>query len=121
LVENLIVDILRFKYDPTKQHDMYFDNGTKHFLPLNKLIENFEKIWTEYRRYGLEKDHLTRMKRLRKTGNVSAHSIVDLVTKPKLMSLKGDTNHVVILLLRIIGIIRGILNEEGKLIKSKRK
>jgi len=119
LLENLIVDILRFKYAPAGQHDKYFDYTTNQFLPLNALISNFEQIVNEYAKYGLLKSHVAAIKGFRKEGNISAHSIVDFVSGEKLLAIKKRANESVIVLLRIIGIIRGILDEKGRIIKKK--
>lgn len=86
LLENLIVDVLRFKYAPVAQHDKYFDHTSNQFLPLNVLISNFEQIADEYAKYGLLKTHVAAIKGFRKEGNISAHSIVDFVSGEKLTS-----------------------------------
>lgn len=121
LIENLLVDILRMKYEPTSEHDFYFDESKKQFLPLSNLVSNLESIASEYERFGLTKAHLGIIKGLRKDGNRSAHSIIDLVDKKKMDSLKSNANQAVIILLRIIGISKGRLDAEGKLIKKRRK
>jgi hypothetical protein len=121
LIENLLVDILRMKYQPTGEHEFYFDESKKQFLPLSLLVSNLESIASEYERYGLTRTHLGIIKGLRKDGNRSAHSIIDLVDKRKMDSLKSNANQAVIILLRIIGISKGLLNDEGKLIQKRRK
>lgn len=121
LVENLVIDILRFKYEPMKQHEMYFNDGSKHFLPLKFLIQNFEQISGDYVKYGFTKNHLASIKGLRRKGNESAHSVVDFVTKKKMESIKKNANTAVIMLLRIIGIIKGVMDEKGRLVKKKKR
>ena len=56
----------------------------------------------------------------RKKGNVAAHSIIDFMTKKKLESEKTNADKAVIVLLRLIGIRRSILDKEGKLIQKKK-
>lgn len=121
LIENQLVDILRIKYEPTGEHDFYFDESKKQFLPLSALVTNLESIASEYERYGLTRTHLGIIKGLRKDGNRSAHSIIDLIDKRKMDSLKNNANQAVIILLRIIGITKGLLNEDGKIIQKRRK
>ncbi len=120
LVENLVIDILRFKYEPTNQHKMYFDDGTNRFLPLKSLVLNFEQISGDYVKYGFTKNHLASIKGLRRKGNESAHSVVDFVTKKKMISIRKNANAAVIMLLRIIGIIKGVMDEKGRLVKKKK-
>jgi hypothetical protein len=121
LIENLLVDILRMKYGPTGEHDFYFDRTKKQFLPLSVLVTNLESIASEYEQYGLTRTHLGIVKGLRKDGNRSAHSIIDLVDKRKMDSLKSNANQAVTILLMIIGISKGLLNDEGKPIQKRRK
>jgi len=121
LIENLLVDILRMKYSPNNQHNFYFDDSKKQFLGLNVLVSNLEALASEYERFGLTKAHLGIIKGLRKDGNRSAHSIIDLVGEKKMDSLKNNANQAVIILLRIIGISKGRLDAEGRLIKKRRK
>ena len=121
LIENLLVDILRIKYEHTGEHGFYFDESKKQFLPLRVLVSNLESIASEYQRVGLTKAHLGIIKGLRKEGNRSAHSIIDLVDKKKMDSIKSNANQAVIILLRIIGNLKGRLNEEGRLIRKRRK
>jgi hypothetical protein len=121
LIENLLVDILRMKYAPSGQHGFYFDDARKQFLPLSKLVSNLESIASEYSRFGLTKSHVGIIKGLRKDGNRSAHSIIDLVDKKKMDSLKSNANQAVIALLRVIGISKGLMDVKGSLIKERRK
>lgn len=119
LIENLIVDILRVKYGPTDNHEMYFDDDCGHFLQLNELVSNFEKISSQYKKCGLTSSHLATIKGLRKKGNHSAHSIVDFMSRPKMESIKTNANAAVSMLLRIIGIERGRLDKDGGPMKKK--
>ena len=121
LIENPLVDILRMKYESTGEHNLYFDESKKQFLPLSVLVSNLESIASEYERFGLTRAHLGIIKGLRKDANRSAHSIIDLVDRRKMDSMKSNANQAVIILLRIIGISKGRLNEEGKLTQKRRK
>jgi hypothetical protein len=118
LIENLIIAILRFKYSPTDNHEMYFDENSGHFLQLNTLVSNFEKISSDYKDYGFTKNHLATIKGLRKKGNHSAHSIIDFMTKSKMKSIKSNANQAVKVLLLIIGIERGKLDKKGQIKKK---
>lgn len=111
LLETLIVDLLRFKYDPLDRQDMYFDQTSKFFLPLRILVNRFEEISNEYTSYGFKKDHLAAIKGFRKKGNDAAHNIVDFVTHKEMNSYRKNANHAVVILLRLNGIKRGILNK----------
>jgi len=74
LIENLLVDILRMRYQPTGEHDFYFDESKKQFLPLSILVSNLESIALEYERYRFTRTHLGIIKGLRKDGNPSGSS-----------------------------------------------
>ena len=121
LTENLLIDILRFKYEPSGQYEFYYDDDKKQFLPLSILVTNFESILSDFSKMGITKDHIGIIKGLRKTGNKSAHSIIDLIDGKRINSFKNNANQAVIILIRIIGIIKGIMDQDGKLVKKLRK
>lgn len=121
LLENLIIDILILKYEPHGKTEMYFDETNSRFLPLKELVEHFEQIVKDYSSYGFKDHHLGAIKGFRKKGNIAAHNIVDFMTKKKLKAQKKNANAAVVMLLRILGIKRGVLDEEGKFVKKKKK
>jgi len=121
LIENLLVDILRMEYAPKDLHEYYFDESKEQFLPLHILVRNLEDMLEDLRRLGLTKKHLGIIKGLRKVGNRAAHSIIDLVDKRKLDSLRSNANKAVMILLRVIGIKKGLLDSKGNPLTMRRK
>jgi hypothetical protein len=107
LIENLLVSILRARFGE-KQYTIFFDDDSKHFRPLSKLIEEIEKDSDFFRKLGLEKEHLSRIKRFKGIGNYSAHNIIDLPTKKKIQGYKKDANDIVQLLLHMLDRIEGM-------------
>ncbi len=67
-----------------------------------------------YRKFGLKKEHMSRIKRFKGIGNHSAHNIVDLPTKSKLLGYKKDANDVIILLMHLLTRVEGIQGAKGK-------
>ena len=118
LVENLLIAILRAKHG-LDDYEIYFDDDSKQFRPLRKLIREFENDFDFYRKFGLKKEHMSRIKRFKGIGNHSAHNIVDLPTKSKLLGYKKDANDVIILLMHLLNRVEGIQGAERK--HSKRR
>jgi hypothetical protein len=107
LIENLLVTILRARYGEN-QHEIYFDDDSKHFRPLSKLVKEFEQDSEFYKKLGLEKEHISRVKRFKGIGNYSAHNIIDLPTEKKIQGYKKDANDVIQLLLHLLARVEGM-------------
>ncbi|MFW9889387.1 MAG: hypothetical protein ACFFER_14460 [Candidatus Thorarchaeota archaeon] len=107
LIENLLIAMLRAKYGENK-YEIYFDDDSKHFRPLSKIIEEFERDFEFYRKLGLEKEHISRIKRFKGIGNYSAHNIIDLPTEKKIQGYRKDANDVIHLLLHLLDRVEGM-------------
>ncbi len=105
LIENLLIDILRYTFG-FQQIELFYDKDHGRFKALSELIKNFKKYKDKYKTTVREIDVLIeRIEELRPYTNASAHSIEDelKVTKRELDELndKINLNYIIASLIRI--------------------
>ncbi len=92
IIENMLIDILRYKFPPTSKDnkELYFDTNLNRFKDFSIVLKNFRAKSHEF---GMEKKLVERIadvsKQFKDEGNDKAHSWFHLVTsKPEMDDLK---------------------------------
>lgn len=100
ILENLLIDILRFKYGTARIH-LYYDNGR--FNDFSILIRNFRDNLIDFKHYSsaLNSRLFTKLEQFRDKGNAAAHHIDAFIDRPTVDSSKEDMNYLVNLLWEI--------------------
>lgn len=102
LLENLVIDILRKKYD-TAGLKLYYDPSRRRFNDFSVLLQNLDakKSDFQYITSSLNRDFIDDLNQYRETGNSGAHSIDASLTIDRFSEDKEKINYMVHLLLRI--------------------
>jgi hypothetical protein len=102
LLENLIIDILRKKYN-TSELNLYYDPSRYRFQDFSTLIKNLELKLYDFQSItpNFNKEFLKNINEFREKGNSSAHSIDVYLNKDDFSSKKDDLNYIIKLLFRV--------------------
>lgn len=102
LIENLLIDILRKKYD-TDRINLYYDTDTKQFENLNNLIENLENKVDEFEHYSdtFDLELISVIDEFRHTANRGAHSIELNLTESEMEDYSDKLEKVAPVLFRL--------------------
>jgi hypothetical protein len=102
LLENLIIEILRKRYN-TSELELYYDTGKRRFHDFSVLVKNLNEKVADFHHItpNLEKS-LKDINEYRETGNAGAHSIDAYLTIEQFRDGKDEINYLVQLLLRIL-------------------
>lgn len=76
LLENLLIDVLRRKYE-TERLELYYDTESRRFKPLYQLVTNLENNLDDFNHFSseLDKDFIDDLNSFRQTANRGAHSL----------------------------------------------
>lgn len=102
LLENLIIDILRKKYN-TSELNLYYDPSRHRFQDFSTLINNIELKLSDFQSItpNFNKEFLKNINEFRGAGNASAHSIDICLNTDYFSSKKKDLNYIIKLLMRV--------------------
>lgn len=102
LIENLIIELLRKKYD-TDRLELYYDTDIKQFQNLNTLKENFEENLGDFEHYSdsMDSDFISLIDEFRHTANRGAHSIEVSLTQDEMDEYSDNLKKIVPVLFRV--------------------
>ncbi len=102
LLENIIIDILKFKYKMANLDLFYIRDQGRH-QSFHILIKNFETKLADFKPFipELDSKFIEKIEKFKQEGNASAHSIINNVQKKDLDKNKSDLKYVVDVLLKL--------------------
>lgn len=95
LLENLLVDILRKKFN-MKNIDLFFNINSGRFHGFSTLLDNFKDNLDEFKPYSgaLNHDFLEKIRKFKLSGDSSAHTL-ELNVKEENLDKNGDLEYIV--------------------------
>lgn len=106
LLENLVIDILRKRFNGSKQDvELYFSTGRGRFHDFAMLCDNLDAKKGDFVSVvsGLDAGFFTKLKQFRVRGNSGAHTIELGIVKADIDADQADANHLAKLLIRALG------------------
>jgi hypothetical protein len=106
LLENLLIDVLRSRYD-TEKMDLYYNTNRKQFQPFHKLVINLEDNLDDFEHLSTEinKEFIGELNFFRQTANRSAHSLEVDISDEKIENYGEKATRVARVLFRIRDLI----------------
>lgn len=103
LLENLLIDVLRRKYD-TNRIEHYHQPHNGRFQNFSTLIDNFEDHINDFQYLsgGLNEDFINELNSFRQNANAEAHSIETSITEDEMETYQDQARHASQILFRVM-------------------